>query len=73
MKIKVGQKIKVNVVELKEKKEKFGVIEGIYEHHILINFGAYKSSINKAEILAGEKFFVRENREWIKVDRKSIV
>lgn len=73
MKIKVGQKIKVNVVELKEKKEKFGVIEGIYEYHILINFGAYKSSINKAEILAGEKFFVRENREWIKVDRKSIV
>ncbi|HFC9288858.1 TPA: hypothetical protein ACF351_000494 [Clostridium perfringens] len=73
MKIKVGQKIKVNVVELKEKKEKFGVIEGIYEHHILINFRAYKSSINKAEILAGEKFFVRENREWIKVDRKSIV
>ncbi|WP_224383533.1 MarR family transcriptional regulator [Clostridium perfringens] len=43
MKIKVGQKIKVNVVELKEKKEKFGVIEGIYEHHILINFGAMEN------------------------------
>ncbi|EJT6497550.1 TPA: hypothetical protein NJT26_000193 [Clostridium perfringens] len=72
MKIKVGQKIKVNVVELKEKKEKFGVIEGIYEHHILINFGAYKSSINKAEIIAGEKFFVRKNREWIKVDKENL-
>ncbi|MBI6052330.1 hypothetical protein [Clostridium perfringens] len=72
MKIKVGQKIKVNVVELKEKKEKFGVIEEIYKYHILINFGTYKSSVNKAEIIAGAKFFVRKNREWIKIRKENL-
>lgn len=72
MEIKVGQRIKTNVVELKEKKEKFGVIERIYKYHILINFGTYKSSITKADIIAGAKFYVKDDNEWIRISKEDL-
>ncbi|MDK0850777.1 hypothetical protein P5F25_02490 [Clostridium perfringens] len=72
MEIKVGQRVKTNVMELKEKKEKFGVIEEIYKYHILINFGTYKSSITKADIIAGTKLYVRDCKEWIRISKEDL-
>jgi hypothetical protein len=66
--VKIGQKVKVktpdNLVTTGrriKREEKLGhttgTIAGIYPHHILIDFGKYKSCYRKVDIKLGIEYF----------------